>query len=464
MKTRCLIFALLAALSATAQTNISVYRNDKTFNQIKLDAGEKISHLLEGEKPVVAFNDWISGPQEMPLSAVDSFVVRQVDVPAVYINLTNYPDATVLWDKELYLDATIAIDGNGYTDDLPVTSLQVKGRGNSTWMMPKKPFRLKFPKKTALCGMKKAKSFVLLNNYIDQSMMRNAIAMWVARRLGVPYANSMIPCNVFLNGHYVGAYTMSEKVGINSGSVDIDESTGMLFELSKEFDEKYKFRSKLGNLPVMVKDPDFDELYEDEPEGLTPEERLKLWQDDFNNAERMVYGGRGAEAFDIESAVNYILLYTFIRTNELNHPKSCYIHKVSLEAGQKYIIGPAWDFDVGFNFLGPVGNSYSAAGPNSEIKVIPLLQKLMETPEFKARYAERWKEFRQEMFPDLLEFFDAYAALIAASAKYDGLRWPTAGVFDGWAYKLTTFDFHTQASALRKWLIDRAKYLDNRIK
>ncbi len=460
MKKILLTLLLTGTLTAHGQSNIAIYRNDGSFNQIKLTEGENISHNQTGTVPTVEFNDWMKGRMSVGLARVDSCVMRRVDVPVLRFTLPDYPKATMLWEKELYLKANLAIEGSGLVEDVKEFELQIKGRGNSTWGMPKKPIRLKLSKKTSLCGLRKAKNFVLLNNYLDPSLMRNALALWLARRLEVPYANNLVPCHVFINNSYAGAYTLTEKVGINAGSVDINETEGMLFELGVEFDEPYRFRSKIGNLPVMVKDPDFDELYEDDPEGPTPTERLAAWEADFNAAEALVAEGRGAEAFDIESAVNYLMVYNLIRTNELNHPKSLYIHKRSLAPEEKYILGPAWDFDVGFNFLSPSGAGYSAAGATAKINVIPLLRQLMATDEFKTRYAERWKEFMDDMYDDFLAFFDEYASLIGPSARYDGLRWPTIGAYGGWAYKLTSFDFHTQAAALRTWLVNRITYLN----
>lgn len=95
--------------------------------------------------------------------------------------------------------------------------------------------------------------------------MRNTMAMWLARQLGIAWANDIVPCDVTFNGHDLGAFMLTGKIGINGASVDIDETQGILLELSDDYDEKYKFRSATYNLPVMVKDPDFDELAEDDP-------------------------------------------------------------------------------------------------------------------------------------------------------------------------------------------------------
>ncbi len=318
--------------------------------------------------------------------------------------------------------------------------------------------RLKFSKKTSICGLQKAKSFVLLNNYLDPSLMHNAIAFRLANQLGIPYANTIVPCNVFINGHYAGAYTLTEKIGINAASVDIDETTGILFELSIEFDEKYKFRSSRLNLPVMVKDPDFDELHESQPD-ITVAERLALWETDFNKAEKMAIEGKGAEAFDIESLVNYLLLYDLVGNGEIGYPKSLYIHKKSLEEGEKYHFGPAWDFDVAYNFTKLSGDSYIESAPDRPLWTPSIINYLKQTKEYKALYKERLKILIDEIFPQLLEFFDEYSNLIEPSAKYNGLRWNDEGPFEKWAYHVSSFETKLQTDKLKQWLKDRLEYL-----
>ncbi|MBR5102575.1 MAG: hypothetical protein IK092_05575, partial [Muribaculaceae bacterium] len=77
-------------------------------------------------------------------------------LPVVYINTENN---TPITSKEDYLNATCYIDAtdiDGYESlgnaDNPV-ELQIKGRGNTSWAMPKKPYRLKFDSKVSPLGM-----------------------------------------------------------------------------------------------------------------------------------------------------------------------------------------------------------------------------------------------------------------------------------------------------------------------
>jgi vacuolar-type H+-ATPase subunit F/Vma7 len=76
-------------------------------------------------------------------------------------------DGLPIVSKENYLDADIRIiDPNNENYNLEATT-EIRGRGNSTWNFAKKPYRLKLSKKEGLFGLKKAKSWVLLADFLD---------------------------------------------------------------------------------------------------------------------------------------------------------------------------------------------------------------------------------------------------------------------------------------------------------
>lgn len=449
-----------------AHTYMDIMTKDSIWHQFRFDEGNEISHsIINDTSYKVNFKDWIFGQKSVSVDAIAKMDLKNVEIPVVRISLDDYPEVNSLWEKDLYLDAKIIIEGNGYVEDSDTLQMQIKGRGNSTWRMPKKPMRLKFPKKVSIAGLNKAKSFVLLNNMIDPTMMRNSIAMWLAKNLEVPYANEMIPCHVFMNNHYIGVYTLTHKVGFSSGSIhDIKDESGILFEISTEMDEKYCFRSDISNLPVMIKDPDFDELYEDELKkdstAMTPEMRVALWQEDFNNAESSAIRNKSPEAFDIESFINYILVFDISGNNELSNSKSIYMHKDNLEAGSKYKFGPVWDFDISFNSAFPIsGGGYSTREPEYKFTLPRLFDTLRYLPKVDSLYRERYRYFENNLFYDLLDFIDEYASLIEMSAEIDGKIWTMNSGMGNWGYILCSSGHAKHVKNLKDWIELRIKYL-----
>lgn len=78
------------------------------------------------------------------------------NVAAIYID-TDIPGFSEIPSKEVYLDATMTFKGRGLQPDY-VERVKIRGRGNSTWNMPKKPYRLKFEVKQRLLLPKRPKT------------------------------------------------------------------------------------------------------------------------------------------------------------------------------------------------------------------------------------------------------------------------------------------------------------------
>lgn len=399
----------------------------------------------------------------VPLSAVDSCTVRMTDIPTLRFTLPDNPDLDWIVEKDTYLAALLDVDGGGIYDSLPGLELNVRGRGNSTWSMPKRPMRLKFNKKTSLFGLTKAKSYVLLAEYIDPSQMHNATAHRLAGMLGVPWPLHLVPCHVYFNGRYAGAYTLCEKIGIGSASVDIDDTKGMLFELSTEFDEPFQFRSTHLDLPVMVKDPDLEEICSENPALGNPATLLQAWQEDFNRAEALVMAGRGAEAFDMASLAAFVMVNNVALNDEIGFPKSIYVSKEALGDGCKYLFGPVWDFDAAFNLsrLDDDGGIYHKS-PGSKLWVNPLFSRLMATPEFKQAYTVLWEDFLANLYPELKEWLSGYACMIEPSAMLDGQKWPEENDLK-WCIRESSFDRKRHVAQLLEWIELRVEYLKGRM-
>lgn len=434
---------------------LHIYHNDVDFNSVKATEITEMTHRLSDSDD--SLDSLIVNTQEGRLSVALSDIDRcavGTNVPTVYITIPDYPNLSELYDKELYLDAMISIDGNGVVDDLEPTAVSIKGRGNSTWNYVKKPYRLKFDKKIAICGLAKAKSYALIANYIDCTLMRNAIALKIGQLLEMPYTNHCQPIRVYFNGIFKGAYFITEKIGITGASVDIDEETGILFELDTNFDEAYKFWSTYYGLPVMVKDPDLAEIAE--LKGVTPESLFYTWRGDFDTFEAKVYAGEDlSEYMDLESLVNYLIVCNVCCNREPVWPKSLYLYKASLD--DVYHFGPIWDFDWAFTYNDGVENqepTLPLLEPFQQGQHADFLKKICSTPEFRALYKEKFDHFKTSLYPLLLEYIDEYADTIEPSAIENGVVWPAEpGRTEG------SFHFRENLDKLKEWIQNRMEFI-----
>ena len=153
-------------------------------------------------------------------------------IPVISINTD---EGKSIVSKEEYINATVTIDASGVDgwflpegfESLEPTRAEIKGRGNSTWDWPKKPFKLKFFNKTEVLGMAEAKKWILLANYADYSLIRNYVAHETSKVLSNELCPlSQYPVNLFLNGEYLGVYTIGEDRDISEDRINLPKNNG----------------------------------------------------------------------------------------------------------------------------------------------------------------------------------------------------------------------------------------------
>ena len=271
----------------------------------------------------------------------DFLTDHSTTVPRIDINTVG---GEPIASKEIYLDAEIIIDGAGVFPSM-TDSVQVRGRGNTTWSSDpdsKNPYRLKFASKKKPLGLKKGKSWVLLSNKLPGSMMTNAIGMKAASIIGVAAANHIIPVDLYVNGVYKGSYNFTEKVGLAGNSVEVeDETVATFINLDCNYDEVVgqRFRSNPYNMACCVKDPNFDE-------GTT-QITLQMIKNRYDAFCKAVHDEADLEEhIDIDYMARYLMLNELICNYEIFHPKSGYCYHENILADScKFIFGPGWDFD-----------------------------------------------------------------------------------------------------------------------
>ncbi|MCH5329307.1 MAG: CotH kinase family protein, partial [Coprobacter sp.] len=359
--------------------------------------------------------------ESIDMSLIDSVEIG-TNVPLLIIN-TEYP-MNEIQSKDKYVNMTLEIKGYGQYKDLPPTEGTIKGRGNSSWIQfPKKPYRLKFPEKVKICGLTKAKNYALLANYIDPTLLRNAIAFKIGEMLEIPYTNSSIPVNIIFNGINKGAYQLTEKIGFNKASLPFNDEEGVLFCLDQDnIDETYNASTPTYRVNYMVKDPDFVELAALPTATETADQMWARWKTDFETFERAIPSGKFTDYLDLESLVDYLFVYNLTGNREVNHPKSVYIYKEN--ADEKYKVGPLWDFDWAYTFDGNYQEGAVGYGNvlfnNSRPGYSFFRGMIMNSrTQFMQMYREKWDAFKERL-PELWAFIDEYAHTVKASAAQNG--------------------------------------------
>lgn len=264
-----------------------------------------------------------------------------IGLPVVYIDTENQEDIT---SRDYYINGIIRIEENlgsqAYNEF--ESEMRIKGRGNSTWGAPKKPYKIKFDKKTSLLGEPADKEWVLLANYKDKTMLRNETAFSMGRMSNLDYTPRSHFVELYLNGAYKGTYQLTEHLKIANNRVDVGEDGYLL-----EIDVRATADEPIFNVvhiprPINIKDPNVakgSEAYNYIVEYMQETDAV-LFSDKFTDA---VEGY--AKYIDVESFVDWYLINEIAKNIDAIFYTSCYMN---LARGGKLKMGPIWDFDIGY--------------------------------------------------------------------------------------------------------------------
>lgn len=385
------------------------------------------------------------------LERIFSVTVYCFDLPVVSIE-TPVQAAIVSKDNWLGNSKMIIQKKDGGIERLATS---IKGRGNSTWSYPKKPYAIKLDKKAAVLGMSKHKRWALLANWMDRTLLRNSVAFEIAKKtkdLGWTPKGEFV--EVILNGKHLGNYYLCEQIKVDANRVNIQEmesddisgeavTGGYLMELDTYFDEVNKFRTNLRDLPVNIKEPDEDVLVN---------EQFNYIQNYFNEVESLLYAqdfatnGTYKDYIDLNSFIDWWFVYELTQNGEPGWPKSSYMHK---DRKGKLKAGPVWDFDWG---------TFTPNATDFYIKNAIWYGRLFEDPSFVKLVKDKWTASKSD-FESILNFIDSQAGIIGNSAKLNCEMWPIPQNVNG----DESLSFEAAVARLRSAYQGRIQWLDTAI-
>jgi hypothetical protein len=345
-------------------------------------------------------------------------------LPRIYITTDDKQDVTSL---DVYKTGTMMIEPNGVENAaLPVTKLSIRGRGNSTWGMPKKPYKIKFDVSTSLFGGPTHKEWVLLANYADKTLIRSYMAFTLSAQMQMAFSPVAHFVELFLNGRHDGNYMVTDQVEVSSKRVNVETLSntvtdpelnkgGYLLEIDLRVRETHAdpyFESK--DFPIVVKYP-----------KEASEAQMKYIRDYVVEAETALYGAQFKDPangfrkyFDEESIIKWYIINEVFKSVDAFGYSSIYFYKTR---NGKLSFGPVWDFDLSG------GNAIQEPICMDPIEFYVVFHKwiwqMYQDPAFKQKIHDVWKQYRAPIF-DQLTLIDKTVAKLDKSQKANFLLWP----------------------------------------
>lgn len=376
-------------------------------------------------------------------------------VTGLPVLLIDTPGNEPVKSKETWVEGSaMAIVNSDMTYDYRGT-LSVKGRGNSTWLFPKKAYTLKLDSKSKVLSMPSNKRWCLLSGYRDRTMIRNAVAFEIARKCpALEWTPRGEFVEVVLNGKHMGNYYLCEQIRVGKNRVNIAEldntvtegdgiTGGFIMEVDSYYDEDNKFKSSRRQLPWMFKDPS-------DINGA----QFSYMRNYVNAMEDALYDPSRFAAreftnyMDLESFVDWWFVNELTMNSEPNGPRSCYMTK---DENGPIKAGPVWDFD--YSTFTPLATSVFSA------KQSLYYGRLFEDEAFKALVKTKWSA-QKSKFETVVDYIDSLSETLAVSEEIDRSIWPIIISFGNWD---ECVDYMKAVERMKRVYLDKLNWMDAQI-
>ncbi len=372
--------------------------------------------------------------------------------------------------KETWVDAefTLTMGTKKFSSGDYSGTGSIKGRGNTSWDQPKKPYSIKLSEKKSLLDIPKTKKYAIVPGYADQSLMRNFITYKAGLMFdGIEYTPKCEFVEVYLNGVYNGIYILVERVEIEGSKIDIEEAGpedltgGYLIE--KDIDGKIDYDAdQWFNCPYWAnQSQDFFVLKTPESDdSALLEQMLAYLEAHMQKVHDSIMGTSGesyTDYVDVDSWIDFILMQEITKNIDGNLKTSCYMYK---QSGDDHIYMTAiWDFDLAYGIANWDNASYQHNDyydcPNgmgtSDFMAInsssPWFDHLYDDyPEFSEALIAKYNEYRETLIPAMRAMMNEQAAYLSENTARNDNKWGT--------------EFASGVNTLQNWFDGRIYWLD----
>ncbi|MDA9997060.1 CotH kinase family protein [Gammaproteobacteria bacterium] len=379
-------------------------------------------------------------------------VTKFTGLPIIYLQTDSF---LPIDSKDDYILGDTWVDGGRGFNDFEESPMKIRGRGNSTWEFPKKPFQMKLDDKGEFLGMPNDKKWLFLAEYADKTMLRNKIAYEMGYISNLDWTPQARFAEVFINGEYNGTYNVTQKVEESDNRVALGD-TGYLLELDQlerlDFDDVYFESTATDKFIVNIKEPSLE--YDSEEYSYI----VNL----IGSFESALFGANftsesnGYRQFiDIDSFVDWFLISEITKNVDSMFFSSIYLNVIPEE---RIKMGPLWDFDLAF---GNVDYADSRYPEGWWVKYNPWYERLFQDPYFVAKVKERFEYFNNNQ--DLIiDKIDTYSAQLKWAQEENDNKWQTMGVFV-WPNPVVFDTYQEEVDSMKSWYSARMSWLESAI-
>lgn len=386
-----------------------------------------------------------SNPDSLP---IDDSMYPYAGLPRIVIETEDFAGVR---DRETEIPSHLQIYGEKAPES-EVYELTVRGRGNSSFKMPKYGLKLEFKDKVKLFGMPKNRDWALIANYGDKTHLRNYMMTRLSEWLGAKYTPRMQFVELYLNRKYMGLYLLSESIKVAKNRVNIEEND-TTFLVEKEDSKKFD--------PPYVQSDNGYYYHIKSPKNPSPETEELLLDHikAFENFAMRPYRYNSNEIgqwIDLDDYLLFYWVHEYSKNEDGNFARSVHF---TWKKGEPIHFGPLWDFDLAF---GNASREQNKAPEEWYIRRYRLNYYILQNSLVDSAAVVYWKEHR-ETFKALIDSVPLYRSIIDKAIENEYRRWPVMKNTENWALKDPYDSYDEAVESMIEWMKQRYQWIDKEI-
>ena len=392
---------------------------------------------------------------------VNTIEIIQSEVPSLNITLNDSVtlDDVNIGSKDIKYKSTLTIMGSeDESYNLTDVDIELKGRGNTSWTYPKRGYQIKLDKKQNLLGIGngKSKKWVLLANYMDDTLLKNKFMYDLCVNSGLSSIPNSAFVDLYVNGEYIGNYLLCDKIEVGKDRVNLKNEDGVLVEMDFAYyvQEEYNFASSVTGNRFVIKEFGNDDM--NDADKLNAMNAFKI---SIENLEEKLNQEASwnviSSLIDVDSFVKYYLVNEFAGNFD-TFISSTYFY----QDGKNGLIhmGPIWDYDKD-NFMTDAKSDFTLYTNMHNYMV-----QLHKYPQF----AQKIDQFYNEILKFTLEEenIKEYESYITNSSRINSIVWNSESTYESSLQQLNDWieqrkDYYAQRYGSEDYNIYYSTHVEN---
>jgi len=364
-------------------------------------------------------------------------------------------------------------------------------RGSSTQTFPKKSYSVETRdaqgnnRNVPLLGFPAENDWILYGPYSDKALIRNILAYLLSNDIG-RYASRTKCCELVINGEYLGAYVLMEKIKRDKNRVNISKilptdltgdalTGGYIIKIDKPAGAQLDgwespFLPYSGAWQRI-----FYQYHYPDQDDIVPEQKAYIQNyvysfESLMNCSNYTDPETGYSKYiDVDSFVDFFIL-SEISKNVDAYRLSTFFYKDRDSKNGRLFIGPIWDFNLAFGNADYYGGWFVTGWQVDFLEKDDFWQnpfwwqKLMADSSFTNKIHQRWDDLRLNLFTvqRIYAIIDSLVLHLNEAQQRNFERWPILNEYV-WPNAFVGGNYPAEIRYLKHWVQNRMLWMDVRI-